>query len=58
MAVAPKLFKFDNANECLLNIEQILMGKNAMGMKTLDPSDKNYNGDYINSDATNGFNYH
>ena len=29
-----------------------------MGIKTLDPSDKNYNGDYIGSDASNGWNYH
>ena len=29
-----------------------------MGIKTLDPKDKNYNGDYVNSDDTAGFNYH
>jgi len=29
-----------------------------MGMKTLDPSDKNYRGDYINSDQSQGWNYH
>lgn len=34
------------------------MTEGVMGIKTLDPVDLNYNGDYINSDATNGFNYH
>ena len=29
-----------------------------MGIKTLDPKDKQYNGDYVNSDATHGWNYH
>ena len=34
------------------------MTEGAMGIKTLDPTDKNYNGDYVNSDASHGFNYH
>lgn len=34
------------------------MEKGCMGMKTLDPKDRNYNGDYINSDLTCGWNYH
>lgn len=29
-----------------------------MGIKTLDPADPNYKGDYINSDDTQGWNYH
>lgn len=29
-----------------------------MGIKTLDPSDRQYNGDYVNSDNTHGWNYH
>lgn len=29
-----------------------------MGIKTLDPKDRQYNGDYVNSDATHGWNYH
>ena len=34
------------------------MEPGCMGIKTLDPLDKQYNGDYINSDSTHGFNYH
>jgi glycogen debranching enzyme len=34
------------------------MEKGCMGMKTLDPKDRNYNGDYINSDLSCGWNYH
>ena len=29
-----------------------------MGIKTLDPTDKNYKGDYIRSDDSQGWNYH
>ena len=29
-----------------------------MGIKTLDPKDKQYNGDYVNSDSSHGWNYH
>ena len=29
-----------------------------MGIKTLDPSDCYYNGDYVNSDESHGHNYH
>jgi len=58
MAVAPELFNKEHAVECLKTVERVLMTKGAMGIKTLDPSDKNYNGDYINSDDSHGFNYH
>lgn len=58
MAVAPELFSHPNAQGCLDMVEKVLMTKGAMGIKTLDPSDRNYNGDYVNSDATNGWNYH
>jgi len=34
------------------------MTDGAMGMKTLDPTDRQYNGNYINSDASHGHNYH
>ena len=34
------------------------MEPGCMGIKTLDPSDKNYNGNYINSDNSCGWNYH
>src|SRR5690349_20392524 len=46
----------------LKQVESILLGK--YGIKTLDPSDQNYIGDYINDDDSNdykrghGFNYH
>lgn len=29
-----------------------------MGIKTLDPEDYNYRGDYVNDDASHGWNYH
>jgi len=34
------------------------MERGCMGIKTLDPKDKKYNGDYINSDDSHGWNYH
>jgi len=58
MSYAPELFKINNARECLKNISKILMEVGCMGIKTLDPKDYNYRGDYINSDDTHGFNYH
>ena len=58
MSYAPELFNRANAQTCLDNIARILMEKGCMGIKTLDPRDRNYNGDYDNSDQTHGFNYH
>jgi glycogen debranching enzyme len=58
MAIAPELFTPARAKRCLQIVEQVLMSPTAMGIKTLDPSDRNYNGNYVNSDATNGHNYH
>lgn len=58
MAVAPEIFIADHAIECIRIVESVLMSEKAMGIKTLDPSDKNYLGDYLNSDSSLGFNYH
>lgn len=58
LAVAPELFNPKHAKICLSNIDTILMEKNCMGIKTLDPADKDYNGNYFNSDDSHGWNYH
>ena len=58
MAVAPELFTKENAIGCLEQVERLLMSPKAMGIKTLDPADLNYKGDYINSDESHGHNYH
>ncbi|OQR68221.1 glycogen debranching enzyme-like [Tropilaelaps mercedesae] len=56
MVVAPELFNRAHAQKALTNAENLLKGP--LGMKTLDPGDMTYNGDYDNSDASAGFNYH
>lgn len=59
MSYAAELFEPDHARTCLKVVEEALIEKGkCMGVKTLDPKDKNYNGDYINSDASRGWNYH
>ena len=58
MAVAPELFTKQHAVECIKIVEKVLMNNTAMGIKTLDPSDRNYNGNYVNNDDSHGFNYH
>jgi glycogen debranching enzyme len=58
MSYAPELFDRKNAQICLENIANLLMERGCMGIKTLDASDRQYNGDYINSDDTHGWNYH
>jgi len=64
MSVAPSLFSSSRrANHALCAFEQFLLGK--LGVKTLDPSDWAYRGDYDNSrndgvdkSTANGWNYH
>ena len=52
MSYAPELFNRKNAQTCLKNVENVLMEEGCMGIKTLDPSDKNYKGDYDNQDES------
>jgi glycogen debranching enzyme len=62
MSVAPDLFNPEHALYALQMADRILLGP--QGMKTLDPSDLNYRGYYINSEDSTDFhtskgrNYH
>ncbi|CAF1200337.1 unnamed protein product [Rotaria sordida] len=60
--IAPEMFDKTHIWLALKQAETILLGK--YGIKTLDPSDYNYIGDYVNDDDSHdykrarGFNYH
>ncbi|KAF6018830.1 AGL [Bugula neritina] len=62
IVVAPHLFTTEKAVVALEMVETHLVGP--LGLKTLDSSDWNYNGDYLNNDDSDnyktarGFNYH
>jgi glycogen debranching enzyme len=65
MAVAPELFSPGRAALALSAVERQLLGDEPgqMGVKTLDPSDWAYRGDYSNGDSADrataqGWNYH
>ena len=61
MVVAPEIFNDKNASLALDTVKEKLLSP--LGLKTLDESDWNYNGDYFNVDSSDcktagGFNYH
>lgn len=62
MTQAPELFVPDHAMQALKMVETVLVSK--LGMRTLDPADWAYRGNYDNSNDTEsyqeakGFNYH
>ena len=61
MVVAPQLFDKNNALQALGMVKEKLVS--VLGIKTLDESDLNYDGNYWNQDSNDfktagGFNYH
>ena len=64
MAIAPELFNREHAIKFMKISEEFLIVNNCIGIRTLDFSDKNYNGDYYPDNDSNdyhlahGLNYH
>eukprot|EP00922_Rhytidocystis_sp_ex-Travisia-forbesii_P044877 GHVS01066912.1.p1 GENE.GHVS01066912.1~~GHVS01066912.1.p1 ORF type:complete len:1880 (+),score=289.48 GHVS01066912.1:287-5926(+) len=64
MAVAPELFDRTRARAALDMVKDCLWGEGQLGLKTLDPTDLNYRGNYDNADdgddrhTAHGWNYH
>ena len=64
LAIAPELFNKSHAIKFMKVAEQYLIVKNCIGVRTLDYTDKNYNGNYeVHNDTDNyhlahGLNYH
>ena len=64
LAVAPELFNKNHAIKFMEVAEQLLIVKNCIGVRTLDYTDENYNGNYeVHNDTDNyhlahGLNYH
>lgn len=63
MAVAPELFPNQHALTALQMVESVLVKGAPLGVRTLDPSDYKYRGDYEQQDSDDyttagGFNYH
>ena len=64
LAVSPELFDKNHAIKFMKLAEQFLVVKDCIGIRTLDYSDKNYNGNYeVHNDSDNyhlahGLNYH
>ena len=64
MAIAPELFNREHAIKFMKLSEEFLIVNNCIGIRTLDFSDKNYNGDYYPDNDSNdyhlahGLNYH
>lgn len=58
LALTPELISKEKGELALKTFEKYLLIENCMGVRTLSNIEKNYNGDYNNSDSTHGFNYH
>ena len=64
LAIAPELFEKEHAIKFMKLSEDFLLVKNCIGIRTLDYTDKNYNGDYYPDNDSNdyhlahGLNYH